>query len=38
MDEYEEEEECSRCGGMVGWETLIRLGDEKICEICWDDL
>lgn len=36
--EYIELQECDRCGSMVGWETLITLGDTGICEICWDDL
>lgn len=31
-------EECTRCGGLTDEEELIRLGDGRICEICWDDL
>lgn len=38
MKEYIELKECDRCGSMVGWETLVTLGDTGICEICWDDL
>ena len=38
MEEYIELKECSRCESMVGWETLMTLGDMSICEICWDDL
>lgn len=29
---------CDRCGGEVGAETVMNLGPDKICEICWDDL
>ena len=29
---------CDRCGEEVGEETLISLGSDRICEICWDDL
>lgn len=36
---YEDElSSCSRCSSTVGTETLVTLGDAKICEICWDDL
>ena len=29
---------CDRCSSEVGEETLITLGDSKVCENCWDDL
>jgi hypothetical protein len=29
---------CSRCESKVGEETLVSIGDWKVCEICWDDL
>lgn len=36
---YEDElRSCSRCGGTVGAETIVTLGDAHLCEICWDDL
>ena len=39
MDDIEEDlVSCSRCESMVGEETLISLGPDKICEDCWDDL
>lgn len=31
--------QCTRCEAYVGTETLISMGgDDKVCEICWDDL
>jgi hypothetical protein len=40
MIDYDEDDVsvCDRCGGIEGTETFIRLGDQKICEICWDDM
>jgi len=37
---YDEDDlsRCTRCETMVGSETLIRLADWSVCEICWDDL
>jgi hypothetical protein len=29
---------CDRCGDTVGTETLVFLGPNGICEICWDDM
>jgi hypothetical protein len=37
-DVEEDLSQCTRCESMVGSETLISLGDGRICEICWDDL
>jgi hypothetical protein len=31
-------ETCERCESEVGSETLITLGDWKICEDCWGDI
>jgi hypothetical protein len=30
--------ECTRCADTVDAETLVIIGDARICEICWDDL
>lgn len=30
--------ECTRCEDTVDAETLVRLGDARFCEMCWDDL
>jgi formylmethanofuran dehydrogenase subunit E len=40
INEYDEDDvaPCDRCGDIVGNETFIRLGDQKICENCWDDM
>lgn len=40
MIDYDEDDvsECTRCGSIVGTETLVRLADWSVCEICWDDL
>ena len=40
METYEEEDlsKCTRCEEMVGTETLVRLLDWSVCEICWGDL
>jgi len=38
MIETEDLAKCGRCEEMVGAETLISIGDWKICEDCWDDL
>jgi len=29
---------CTRCTSMVSEETLLRMGDWRICEDCWGDL
>jgi formylmethanofuran dehydrogenase subunit E len=40
MTEYDEDDvaPCDRCGDIVGTKTFITLGDQNICEICWDDM
>jgi hypothetical protein len=30
--------ECTRCEAMVDAETLVRLADWSVCEICLDDI
>ena len=35
---HDEKGRCTRCDANVDAETLITLGDARICEICWDDL
>jgi len=40
MTKYDEDDvgPCDRCGDIVGTETFMTLGDQNICEICWDDM
>ena len=40
MKNYDEDDlsECTRCEEMVGTETLVKLGPDGFCEICWDDM
>lgn len=30
--------QCTRCGASVEEQTLMKLGDALICEICWEDI
>lgn len=38
MDEEEDLSQCTRCDTMVDSETLHRLLDWSVCEICLDDI
>jgi hypothetical protein len=38
MEIYDDLSQCTRCEDMVGTETLVKLGPDGFCEICWDDM
>ncbi len=38
MEDDEELSECTRCESRVSAETLVRLADWSVCEICWGDI
>jgi formylmethanofuran dehydrogenase subunit E len=38
VEDEEELSQCTRCEDMVVTETLVRLADWSVCEICWGDI